>query len=43
MSYEVGNGSRHAPFGVPEMLDTPPSHMASTKNELFAIAESFFM
>lgn len=27
MSYEVGNGSRHTPSGVPEMLDTPPSHM----------------
>ena len=25
MSYEVGNGSRHTPSGVPEMLDTPPS------------------
>ena len=30
-SYEVGNGSRHTPSGVPEMLDTPPSHMISTK------------
>ena len=43
MLYEVGNGSRHTPFGVPEMLDTPPSHITSTKNKFFAIAESFFL
>ena len=42
MSYDVGNDSRHTPSGVPEMLDTPPSHMTSTKNKFFAIAESFF-
>ena len=22
--FEVGNGSRHTPKGVPEMMDTPP-------------------
>lgn len=42
MLYEVGNGSRHTPFGVPEMLDTPPSHITSTRNKFFATAENFF-
>ena len=43
MLYEVGNGSRHTPFGVPEMLDTPPSHITSTRNKFFATAENFFL
>lgn len=40
MSYDVGNGSRHTPFGVPEILNTPSSHITSkqvlcNRRELF--------
>ena len=41
MLYEAGNGSQHTPFGVSEMLDTPPSHII-LKKKFFATAENFF-